>query len=100
MEKCLPADIAEKLLVRLSEDDAFRDTFRRDPRQALAQLGYEPARQEIEVTAEIAKDVDGPWTCLHGDGLPSKEEIQRMREKLQQELTAAMNQNIFHVSLR
>jgi putative modified peptide len=100
MEKCLPADIAEKLLVRLGEDDAFRDTFRQDPRKALAQLGYEPARQETEATAEIAKDVDGPWACLHGDGLPSKEEIQRMRETLQQELTSSMSQYIFHVNLR
>ncbi|TXK60784.1 NHLP-related RiPP peptide [Alkalisalibacterium limincola] len=99
MEKCLPADIADKLLVRLSEDDAFRDTFRRDPRQALAQLGYEPARQDADISAEVVHDVDGPWACLHGDGLPSKEEIQRMREKLQQELTASMSQKIFHVSL-
>lgn len=100
MEKSLPADIAEKLLARLSEDDAFRDTFRRDPRRALAELGYEPARQETGATAEIAKDVDGPWSCLHGEGLPGKEEIQRMREKLQQELTASMSQFIFHVNLR
>jgi putative modified peptide len=100
MEKCLPADIAEKLLVRLSEDDAFRDTFRRDPRQALAELGYEPARLEAGATEEVAKDADGPWTCLHGEGLPSKEDLQRMRQKLQQELTSTMSQQVFHVSLR
>lgn len=100
MEKTLPADIAEKLLVRLGEDDAFRETFRRDPRRALAELGYEPARLDIEASTDIVKDVDGPWSCLHGDGLPSKDDIQAMRQKLQQELTAAMSQIIFHVNLR
>lgn len=100
MEKCLPADIAEALINRLAADDAFRKTFRRDPRRALAELGFEPARMDVEASDGIANAVDGPWSCLHGDGLPDKDEIVRIRDALKAQLVGQMNHQVFHVKLR
>lgn len=100
MEKCLPTDIADALITRLASDDAFRETFRRDPRRALAELGFEPARLDVESSDGIAKAVDGPWNCLHGDGLPGKDEIARIRDTLRAQLVGQMNHQVFHVKLR
>lgn len=100
MEKCLPADIAEALINRLEGDDQFRETFRRDPRRALAELGFQPARLDVDASDGIANTVDGPWNCLHGDGLPGKEEIARIRDALKAQLVGRMNHQVFHVKLR
>ena len=40
MAKPLPANIADKMLDRLSNDDDFRAYFQKDARGALSFLGY------------------------------------------------------------
>jgi putative modified peptide len=63
----LPGGIAETLLQKLATDDAFRDEFRTDSRQALASLGFEPARDP--------SIKEGIWNCLRVQELASKEVI-------------------------
>lgn len=80
MTRKLPADVADRLLDRLSEDDDFRELFRRDPRAALAALGHadaaDPSIQE------------GAWSCLHGEGLPDKQAIRNTRSALRAQMTS------------
>lgn len=82
MEKKLSAGLADRLLDLLSEDDAFRDRFGRDPRAALAELGLKEAA-DPGLGAQ-----DGPWACLHGAGLPSKEQVRLTRDSLRDQMTS------------
>jgi putative modified peptide len=50
----LPEAIVDQLLDRLSSDDLFRAQFEKDPRAALARLGYE-ARAEETLCFHTAK---------------------------------------------
>jgi putative modified peptide len=63
----LPGAIAETLLQKLATDDAFRDEFCADSRQALASLGFAPA-QDPAIR-------EGIWNCLRVKELASKEAI-------------------------
>jgi putative modified peptide len=88
----LPPDIADRLLDRLSEDDAFREMFRRDPRAALASVGYADA-------ADTSLE-DGAWSCLHGENLPDKQALKDARRALHEQMTSqdGMSFVIFKVS--
>jgi putative modified peptide len=76
-------ELADKLLDKLSSDDAFRAAFDHNPRAALKQLGYE--------TPEADRDVRGadPALCLYSArALPSKESFRAARNELRAQLTA------------
>lgn len=69
-------DVVDKLLDRLSSDDAFRDTFAKDPREALRQVGHETPEQYIGVAGRDAV------MCCTVDTLASKEAIKASRKEL------------------
>lgn len=84
MAKNFSSALADKLLDKLSSDDAFRTAFEHNPRAALAQLGYS--------TPDADRDVKGvdPVMCLYNaKPLASKEKIRAARSELQTQLTAA-----------
>lgn len=96
MDKCLPQDVSEALVTRLETDDSFRELFQRSPRRALAELGYRPA-----LDPSVGDDSEAAvWTCLHGEGLPGKDELRAMHERLTDQLSTNANQQIFQLSLR
>lgn len=59
----LPESIADALLARLADDDAFRSLFASNPRAALAELGYGPA---------LGNDQRGIWESLVVNQLADK----------------------------
>lgn len=85
---CLSRAVATQLLDKLCHDDAFRAMFTADARTALASIG--------DVSAADARINAGPWICMHGDALPSKLEMQELRDSLLDQMIAPMSQDIFH----
>ena len=81
----LPESIAESLLYRLGHDDSFRECFVQDPRDALASLGFEPAKN--------ATIKHGIWNCLTVSELASKEAICGALDLLRIQLTKAATFN-------
>ena len=74
----LPYEVAEKLLDKLSNDDAFRADFAKDPRAALEQLGYQTPEKD---RGAEGKDPVLPLMQLKG-GLASKEKISANRNRM------------------
>lgn len=64
----LPEAIVDQLLDRLSSDDLFRAQFEKDPRAALARLGYDAAADET--------------MCLGTTQLADKQVILETREEM------------------
>ncbi len=82
MANMFTADVADKLLDKLSSDDDFRALFQRNPRAALQQVGH--------VTPETDRDVKGadPVLCCNNvSTLASKEQIRAARAQLHAQLT-------------
>jgi putative modified peptide len=79
-------EVADKLLDKLSSDDAFRTLFQSDPRAALAKLGH------VTPEADVGKEGVDPVICLNGARLASKEAIRKARTELMQRLTSS----VFH----
>ncbi len=78
------SEFADKLLDKLSNNDAFRASFEKNPRAALKDLGYE--------TPAADRDVRGadPVLCTYSaKPLASKEKIRAARGDLRMELTTA-----------
>lgn len=75
----LPEHIVLELVDRLGADDAFRLLFARNPREALGELGFEPARDPT-----VAQ---GIWMCMKVDELASKEAIRASSDTLRRQLT-------------
>jgi putative modified peptide len=76
----LPEVVANRLLESLASDDAVRAEFIANPRQVLANLGFEPAGDPaIE---------GGIWSCLTVENLASKEAIQATQGALKRQLCA------------
>ena len=77
----LPEALVDTLLGKLSSDDAFRAVFEKSPREALASLGFQPAR--------AASDADaGIWQCCKVTTLASKEQIEASKSALRTQLLA------------
>ena len=76
-------DFADKLLDKLSHDDAFRDHFQRDPHGALASIGH---ATPADLKGVAGKD---PVVCLSGmsSSLASKEDIRKARDSLREQLS-------------
>jgi len=74
-------ETAIALLDKLSSDDAFRATFAKDPRVALAQVGHAPAMD--------ASRTEGIWDCWLIGQLASKEVIRASRDQLLRQVTSA-----------
>jgi putative modified peptide len=86
-------DVADKLLDKLSTDDAFRDLFESNPRAALSQVGHETPAQHLEVRGS------DPVMCANlNNGLASKEAIRAAREDLKAALTSTQAHTIFNLS--
>jgi putative modified peptide len=83
MSKKLPHDVAHKLLDRLTDDDAFRERFRRDPRGCLR-----------EIDPHLADQSEGAWMCLSGAGLPEASTLRETRDALLTQMTAG-SQTVF-----
>ena len=83
------ADIADKLLDKLSSDDAFRELFQSDARAALAQIGYHTPTGDQGVRGS------DPLMCCSVKGLASKETIRAGRAKLRAALTSTLPQAMF-----
>lgn len=77
----LPGDQAAALLKKLGSDDAFRDLFSKDPRQALAQIGHAPAAD--------AKATTGIWESLKVNKLADKATIEKSYAQIHRDLTQA-----------
>lgn len=87
MAKNFTRELADKLLAKLSSDDAFREHFRKDPRAALKELGYETPADEVGVEGS------DPVMCLDGNlALASKQDIASARHQLQTQLSGS----VFH----
>jgi putative modified peptide len=87
MAKPLPANIAEKMLDRLSTDDDFRAYFQKDARGALSFLGYdEPVG---------TPNNDSALMCMRCDSLPDKQAFVKSREAFRKQLSAKTDQRIF-----
>lgn len=76
----LPELIANRLLESLASDDTVRAEFIANPRQVLANLGFEPA-------GDPAVE-GGIWSCLTVEELASKEAIQGSQRALKHQLCA------------
>jgi putative modified peptide len=81
MSETLTPELADRLLDQLSQDDGFRDLFRKDPRAALAQVGLDTS------------GTDGAWQCLQVKDLASKEAIRAARDELRKQLVFGMGFN-------
>jgi putative modified peptide len=68
----LPADTVQRLLDLLSKDDTFRERFAANPSKALETLGVDPKETVL--------------CCDPVASLASKEEFQKAREKLADQL--------------
>ena len=84
-------EFADKLLARLSDDEAFRTLFAKDAREALRQLGYETPKEDYGIEG---KD---PVLCCQGGALAlaTPEKIAAAREELQSQLSSS----VFHYTL-
>lgn len=91
MANTFSPEVADKLLDKLSTDQAFRDLFEKNPRAALKQVGH--------VTAEPDRDVKGqdPVLCCYnlGGGLASMDAIRAGREKFKSSMTSTQAYVIF-----
>lgn len=88
MAKNFTREFADKLLAKLSSDDAFRALFKKDARAALKELGYETPAEDLGVEGS-----DPVLCCTGGDlALASKEDIAASRQKLQAQLSGS----VFH----
>jgi putative modified peptide len=63
----MPDHIVETLLDKLGSDDAFREAFSTNPREALAGLGFSEAAD-----TSVSR---GIWMCMTVNELASKEAI-------------------------
>lgn len=81
----LPADVADRLLDRLIEDDGFRDRFQANPQAALAEVGYTVSGDE--------------WGCMQSKVLPSKETLRATRETLLQQFMTTKPDVIFRITV-
>lgn len=89
MANSLPANIADKLLDRLSSDDDFRALFQKDAAAALNSLGHsEPAGPASK---------DSALKCLRCESLPTKEAFVQSRDAYRKQLTSMLNQTVFKV---
>ena len=82
MANMFPADVADRLLDKLSSDDDFRAQFASNPRAAMKSIGFE--------TPEAVRDVKGsdPLLCCNNiKSLASKEKIKAARAELHQQLS-------------
>ncbi len=82
MPNQISAEIADKLLDKLSSDDEFRAVFQRDPRIALAYLGHEGA-------TKASPNDQGAWSCLVCEKLASPEAIKASRDELRLQLISS-----------
>ena len=90
MANMFPADVADRLLDKLSSDDDFRAQFERNPCAAMKSIGFE--------TPEADRDVKGadPLLCCNNiKTLASKEKIRAARAQLHEQLS----QRIFSWSM-
>jgi len=71
MSTHLPADVADKMLDNLINDDAFRDLFEKDARAALHQIGYDTPKGDLGIPG---RDPVLPLMELKG-GLAPKEKL-------------------------
>ncbi|CAN5292080.1 hypothetical protein BH11PSE14_BH11PSE14_23020 [soil metagenome] len=69
-------DVVDKLLDRLSSDDAFRDLFAKDPREALNQVGHVTPKAQVGVAGQDAV------MCCSVSTLASKEQLKASRKEL------------------
>lgn len=78
-EKTAPLDpqIADRLLDRLSTEDAFRELFQNDPRTALEQVGYQAPPEAFH-------------SCCKVQELASKETIAKAREAIREMLISGL----------
>ena len=87
----LPVDVAERLLDKLSTDDAFRDLFVADIRAAMREIGYETPAEILGVPGS------DPIVCFGGPRLlASKESLAAARARLVSSLSHAP----FHFAVR
>ncbi len=77
----LSEDTIDMLLDKLGTDDAFRDLFQKNPREALASLQHAPAA-DPRVT-------EGAWGCMQAQQLASKDAIRASRDALRKQLLTA-----------
>lgn len=73
-------EVVDALLDKLSTDDAFRDLFQKDPREALRQVGHETPAKSVGVAGA------DPVMCCQSEKLASKQEIKASRDQLRQKL--------------
>lgn len=80
----LTAQQVDSLLDRLANDDAFRETFQKDPKAAVAELGLPP---------ECAG-------CMGVKNLASKKAIAESREALRSQLVGTLAFNVHDLDAR
>ena len=85
----LPESVADALLDKLGNDDAFRDRFANDPRSALASLGFAPAAD-----ATVQR---GIWNCMAVTELASRESIRAAHVQLRAQLVRRGVYTPFHL---
>ena len=79
-----PAEVAARLLDRLSSDDDFRALFVSDAREAMRSIGFETAAEHVGVPG-----ADPILCCQSLRGLASKQELTASRTRLIARLSTA-----------
>lgn len=85
------AEVADKLLDKLSTDQSFRDLFEKNPRAALRKVGHETPDEDLDIKGR------DPVLCAYNmsGGLASMEDIRAARDTIKASLTSVMAQAIF-----
>lgn len=85
----LDPKIADRLLDLLGDSDRFRELFQSDPAQALALIGYEPARATAGADVATSASIAG---CMGVNQLASKEAIRGAHKELRAMLLGGLSQ--------
>lgn len=79
--------VVDKLLDKLSSDNAYRELFKRDPKAALVQAGWEPTTDPADAAEEqTAVSAGGCLSMTAGADLASMQEISDARDTIAADL--------------
>ena len=84
----LSAELADRLLDRLSTDDGYRARFQADPRTALEEIGYQsPAPSRITACGSMPEAIPEALIDCKVETLAPKEAMAAAREEIRTMLT-------------
>jgi len=91
----LDPKVVRKLLDKLSTDNEFRRTFKKDPKAALIASGHKVAKDDAKGEA----DLDQICKCLKVGRIAPKDVIVRSRDALEEQLSLAMGMSPIRLNI-